>query len=161
MVKTVTAFTVAHSIPLAAAALGYINVPAAPVESIIALSILFLATELARKHHLNPDQATLTMRYPWLVVFVFGLLHGLGFASALSETGLPENYFILALLFFNLGIEVGQLLFIASVIIIGRSMHHLLARRVEAQWEMIMVYIVGGMSSYWLIDRVTTGYLNM
>ena len=160
LVKTVTAFTVAHSITLAAASLGYVNVPAAPVESIIALSILFLATELARKHHLNPDQATLSMKYPWLVVFVFGLLHGLGFAGALSEVGLPENYFVMALLFFNVGIEIGQLLFIASVIIVGRSIHSLLAKRVEAQWEMVMVYAVGGISSYWFIDRVTAGYLN-
>ena len=155
-----TAFTIAHRITLAAAGLGYVNVPAAPVESIIALSILFLATELARKHHLKAEQATLSMKYPWLVVFVFGLLHGLGFAGALSEVGLPENYFVMALLFFNLGIEIGQLLFIASVIVVGRSIHSLLARRVEAQWQMVMVYIVGGISSYWFIDRVTAGYLN-
>jgi hydrogenase/urease accessory protein HupE len=161
LVKTVTAFTVAHSITLAAAAMGYVNVPVAPVESIIALSILFLATELARKHHLTPDRATLSMKYPWLVVFIFGLLHGLGFAGALAEVGLPENYFVLALLFFNLGIEIGQLLFIASVIIVGRSIHSLLARRVEAQWEMVMVYVVGGISCYWFIDRVTADYLNV
>lgn len=161
LVKTVTAFTVAHSITLVAAALGYIHVPAVAVESIIALSIVFLATELARKHHLNAGQATLSMKYPWLVVFVFGLLHGLGFAGALSEVGLPENYFVMALLFFNLGIEVGQLLFIASAMIVGRAIDSLLARRVEAQWEMVMVYAVGGVSSYWLIDRVTMGYLKM
>ena len=111
-----TAFTVAHSITLGAATLGFVHVPSAPVEAIIALSILFLASELARRGVAGSESdANLTRRFPWLVAFAFGLLHGFGFAGALSEVGVPQQAVPLALLFFNVGVELGQLLFIAAV----------------------------------------------
>ena len=110
---TITAFTGAHSITLAAATLGWVHVPPLPVEASIALSIVFLATEIM---HSRAGRPGLTFRRPWIVAFLFGLLHGLGFASALSEVGLPANAIPAALLFFNLGVEIGQLLFIAAVL---------------------------------------------
>ena len=110
LVLTVTAFTVAHSITLALATLGVVHVPAKPVEATIALSILLLATETAR---MRQGQASLTARRPWAVAFTFGLLHGFGFANALAETGLPQGDIPLALLSFNVGVELGQLGFIA------------------------------------------------
>ena len=115
--KTITAFTVAHSLTLALAALGVLNVPGAPVEAVIALSILFLACEIVRT---RGGEIGLTARYPWVVAFTFGLLHGLGFAGALAEVGLPETAIPLALLFFNVGVEVGQLLFVvAALVVVG------------------------------------------
>ena len=113
LIVTVTAFTVAHSITLAAATLGFVHVPQAPVEAVIALSVMFVAAEILRAAH---GRASLTARAPWLVAFVFGLLHGLGFAGALREVGLPQTDIPLALLFFNVGVEVGQLAFIAVVV---------------------------------------------
>ncbi len=113
LVATVTAFTVAHSLTLAAATLGFVHVPQAPIEATIALSIVFVACEIVHSRQGRPG---LTERWPWLVAFAFGLLHGFGFASALSEVGLPQNAIPVALLFFNLGVEVGQLLFIAVVL---------------------------------------------
>ena len=109
---TVTAFTIAHSITLAAATLGFVNVPARPVEATIALSIVLVAVEIVNARRGRPS---LTARWPWLVAFAFGLLHGFGFAGALSEVGLPQHAIPLALLFFNLGVEVGQLAFVALV----------------------------------------------
>ncbi len=124
LIATVTAFTLAHSVTLAAATLGFVHVPSAPVEATIALSILFLASELARQPAASAPpagvgvdaRADLTRRFPWLVAFSFGLLHGFGFAGALSEVGVPQKAVPLALLFFNVGVEIGQLLFIASVL---------------------------------------------
>ncbi len=113
LIVTVTAFTVAHSITLAAATLGFVHVPQAPVEAVIALSVMFVAAEILRAAQ---GRASLTARAPWLVAFVFGLLHGLGFAGALREVGLPQTDIPLALLFFNVGVEVGQLAFIAAVV---------------------------------------------
>ena len=113
LVGAVTAFTVAHSLSLAAAALGWIVVPAPPVEAVVALSIMFLAAELVRPKGAAPG---LTARFPWVVAFAFGLLHGLGFARALLDIGLPEGEVPLALFAFNLGVEAGQLLFIALVL---------------------------------------------
>lgn len=110
---TVTSFTLAHSITLAAATLGVMWVPGPPVEATIALSILFLASELVK---VNRGLPSLTAQYPWIVAFVFGLLHGFGFAGALSDVGLPQNEVPLALLMFNVGVELGQLLFIAAVL---------------------------------------------
>jgi hydrogenase/urease accessory protein HupE len=116
LVATVTAFTIAHSITLGAAALGWVHVPEDPVEAVIALSILFLALELAR-HGVRPEASrSLAARFPWFVAFAFGLLHGFGFAGALFEVGLPEHEIPLALLFFNIGVEIGQLMFIAAVL---------------------------------------------
>ena len=117
LVATVTAFTLAHSVTLGAATLGFVHVPPAPVEAVIALSILFLASELARRSlaATSVDAANLTARFPWVVAFAFGLLHGFGFAGALSEVGMPAAAVPLALLFFNVGVEIGQLAFIAAV----------------------------------------------
>ena len=110
LLKTITAFTIAHSITLASAVLGFVQVPSAPVEAVIALSILFLASELAHGRH---GKERLTERYPWVVAFTFGLLHGFGFAGALSAVGLPQNEIPLALFQFNVGVEIGQLMFVA------------------------------------------------
>lgn len=112
LIATVTAFTLAHSLTLAGATLGFVHVPGAPVEATIALSIVFVAAEII---HSRQGRADLTERSPWVVAFAFGLLHGFGFASALNEVGLPQSAIPIALLFFNVGVEIGQLLFIASV----------------------------------------------
>lgn len=156
LVKTITAFTVAHSITLSAAALGFVHIPVPPVEAMIALSIVFLAVEIVRR---DPDHPGLAERKPWLVAFSFGLLHGLGFASALSETGLPQNDIPAALLTFNIGVEAGQLMFVAAILVlrvslraIDRQLH--LPKSVGANMMVALVYGIGGISSYWLIDRV-------
>jgi hydrogenase/urease accessory protein HupE len=151
LVKTVTAFTAAHSITLAMATLGLVRVPQAPVEAVIALSILFLASELARQHRGEPG---LTASRPWLVAFAFGLLHGFGFAGALAEVGLPQTDIPLALLMFNLGVEAGQLLFVAAVLSLwwlGRS------AVASAPWwlRQVPAYAIGSLAAFWLIARVS------
>ena len=113
MLLTVTAFTVAHSITLALATLGFVHVPQQPVEAVIALSIAFVAVEIV---HSRRGRSGITAQAPWIVAFAFGLLHGFGFAGALSEVGLPQGHIPLALLFFNVGVELGQLLFIGMVL---------------------------------------------
>ena len=149
LIATVTAFTVAHSITLAAAVLGFVHVPQRPVEAVIALSILFLAVEIV---HARQGRAGLALRKPWVVAFVFGLLHGLGFAGALTETGLPSHAVPLALLFFNLGVELGQLLFVGTLIAL-HSLWLRLAGRPPAWVHGVMVYAIGGLAAYWTIDR--------
>ncbi|MCI0516307.1 MAG: HupE/UreJ family protein [Woeseiaceae bacterium] len=148
LVATVTSFTVAHSITLAAATLGLVHVPQAPVEAVIALSILFVAMEIVHWRQGNPG---LTRQYPWIVAFVFGLLHGFGFAGALSDIGLPEHAIPLALLFFNVGVELGQLLFIAAVLLTWW-----IFRKIPwPSWAWrVPVYGIGSMAAYWTIDRV-------
>ena len=116
LVKTITAFTIAHSITLGLATLGFVNVPGGPVEACIALSIVFLGVEIL---HARQGRHGLAYRFPWLVAFAFGLLHGLGFAGALSEIGLPKSEIPLALLFFNVGVEVGQLLFVLACLLVA------------------------------------------
>lgn len=152
LVGTITAFTVAHSITLAAATLGYVNVPQAPVEAVIALSILFLATELI---HMQQGRSGLAQRYPWIVAFIFGLLHGFGFAGALSEIGLPQSDIPLALLFFNVGVEVGQLIFVAAVLTLGYLLHKLKTPKLLSYAETAAIYSIGGLSSFWLLERVS------
>jgi len=150
MLKTVTAFTVAHSLTLAVAALGFVRVPVAPVEAVIALSILFLAAELA---HSRQGRAGLTERSPWLVAFAFGLLHGFGFAGALVEIGLPESSIPLALFLFNVGVEIGQLLFVGAVVALLA-----LVSRYELRWPTwswrVPTYAIGGLSAFWLFERI-------
>lgn len=148
VVKAATAFTVAHSITLVATTLGYSGLPQKPVEALIALSIVFLAVELART-----DQDTWTRRWPWLVAFGFGLLHGFGFAGALREIGLPEGEVPAALLAFNLGVEAGQLLVIASVLSLLWAIRRY-AARLEQPVLRISAYGIGITAAYWLIDRV-------
>jgi hydrogenase/urease accessory protein HupE len=149
LVATVTAFTVAHSLTLAAATLGWVQVPQAPVEAVIALSILFVAVEIV---HWKQGKPGITRRKPWLVAFTFGLLHGFGFAGALNEIGLPEHAIPLALLFFNLGVEAGQLLFIAAVLL-GWA---LLRNFKWPQWAWrVPVYGIGAMAGFWTIERIS------
>jgi hypothetical protein len=154
LVATVTAFTVAHSITLGAATLGFVHVPSAPVEAIIALSILFLASELARGRVAGGADATesLTMRFPWVVAFAFGLLHGFGFAGALSEVGVPDQAVPLALLFFNVGVELGQLLFIAAVFGFAWLVR-LSAVRVPQVWQRAVAYGIGSVAAFWVVER--------
>jgi hypothetical protein len=154
LVATVTAFTLAHSITLGAATLGFVHVPSAPVEAVIALSILFLASELARRAATTGERgaADLTARFPWLVAFAFGLLHGFGFAGALSEVGMPESAVPLALLFFNVGVELGQLVFIAAVFGFG-ALVRLVPVRVPAFWRPLVAYGVGSVAAFWVVER--------
>ena len=150
LVKTVTAFTVAHSITLALATLGFVHVPSAPVEAVIALSIVFVAAEIVRARR---GAAGLTTRSPWIVAFAFGLLHGFGFAGALSEIGLPQGQIPLALLLFNVGVEAGQLLFVAAVLA-----YVALARRARLElprWaQLAPPYAIGSLATFWVIERV-------
>ena len=159
LVGTITAFTVAHSITLAVATLGFVHVPSKPVEATIALSIVFVACEIV---HRRSGQTCLTEAWPWVIVFTFGLLHGFGFASALREVGLPQNAIPLALLFFNFGVEVGQLLFISFVMtIIAAAVYA--ARKFTLSnvtphsafsWcESISAYGIGAIAAFWLIER--------
>lgn len=157
LIGAVTAFTVAHSLTLAAAVLGWIVVPAAPVEAVVALSIMFLASELLRP---AGEDLRLSERHPWIVAFAFGLLHGLGFASALLNLGLPKAEIPLALLTFNVGVEIGQLIFIALVIIQGVVLGHLfptvlrsLITRGMSGLRMLS-YLIGSAASVWFIARV-------
>jgi hypothetical protein len=154
LVATVTAFTVAHSITLAAATFGFVHGPSAPVEAVIALSILFLASELARQRAGADAHATsnLTQRFPWVMAFSFGLLHGFGFAGALSEVGMPQQAVPLALLFFNVGVELGQLLFIGAVFGFAWLVR-LSAVRVPGIWPRVVAYGIGSISAFLVVER--------
>jgi len=168
LIGTVTAFTVAHSLTLAAATLGWVQVAQAPVEAAIALSIVFIAAEVLHARRGHPGLAA---RMPWVVAFVFGLLHGLGFAGALREVGLPEHAIPLALAFFNIGVEAGQLLFIAAffalVWVLSKSLSALpdtgCQRITAATWDaagklsLPAAYVIGTVACFWLIER-TYGY---
>jgi hydrogenase/urease accessory protein HupE len=157
LLAAVTSFTVAHSLSLAAASLGWIVVPAPPVEAIVALSIMFLAAELLRAPE---GEERLSERYPWAVAFAFGLLHGLGFARALLEVGLPEGDVPLALLSFNLGVEAGQLLFIAAVLALGAAfvrLYPMLVKEVTAPrsfGQRAISYGVGTLAAFWVVERI-------
>jgi hydrogenase/urease accessory protein HupE len=152
LVAAITAFTVAHSITLAATVLGWITLPSAAVETTIALSIVLACTECLR------PADSLARRAPWLVTFAFGLLHGMGFASALLETGLPAEHVPSALLFFNVGVELGQLAAIAVFIAAGQ-----LLTRVKAlpPWSArAFVYAMGTTAAYWSLDRAVTMFVH-
>ncbi len=149
LVKTVTAFTISHSLTLTAATLGWVHVPPPPVEACIALSIMFVAAEILR---VRQGEATFTSRNPWLVAFVFGLMHGLGFAGGLSEAGLPESHIPVALLFFSMGVETGHFLFIGAVL----AAWWLLRRSPIAppRWaDIVPSYAIGGIAAFWFLDR--------
>lgn len=152
LIVTITAFTVAHSITLGAATLGFVNVPQKPVEAVIALSILFLAVEIIHGKQGRPGYAA---RWPWLVAFIFGLLHGFGFAGALSEVGLPERAIPLALIFFNIGVELGQLFFVTGIVAITLLMHELKQQVFLNRAETVVIYVIGGLSSFWLVERIS------
>ena len=147
---TITAFTIAHSITLAAATLGIVHVPGPPVEAIIALSIVFVAAEIIRD---KQGQSGLAAKWPWLVAFTFGLLHGLGFASALSEIGLPQRAIPLSLLFFNVGVELGQLFFIAAAAIVTAVARRFSLKAPQAA-TFIPPYAIGSVAMFWVIQRV-------
>ena len=150
LVKTVTAFTVAHSFTLGASVLGYIPLDRSAIEATIALSIVLLAREIVAA---DRGVIHLTHRKPWLVAFVFGLLHGLGFAGALGEIGLPDTAIPLALLFFNLGVEAGQLLFVLLLL----AAHSLLKDVIRARlpkMEPILGYALGALATLWFFDRL-------
>ena len=149
LLKTITAFTVAHSITLAIATLGWLEAPSATVETIIALSILMLALEIL---HRDRQGDSLLAQSPWLVAFAFGLLHGFGFAGALSEVGLPADAIPLALLLFNVGVEIGQLIFVGAVLLVARLAAPSWPARVPA--AALAAYAIGVPAAYWSIDRV-------
>ena len=159
LVKTITAFTVAHSVTLTLATLGFVHVPPPPVEAVIALSIVFVAIEIVRSHR-TAAAATLSLaqRQPWLVAFSFGLLHGLGFAGGLSEAGLPHGHIPLALLLFSVGVELGHFAFIAGVIAlmwaVGRLSPTALNPRQVALVRLVPAYAIGGTAMFWLIERL-------
>ena len=152
LLKTVTAFTLAHSLTLALATLDLVHIPQVPTEGVISLSIMLLAVEVVRK---NQGDLTLSERFPWLIAFTFGLVHGLGFAGALYEIGVPQHAVPLALLMFNVGVETGQILFVltVSVLLAGLS-------RLHGHTALTLVratpYAIGGVAAFWTIDRVSS-----
>ncbi len=149
LVKTITSFTVAHSITLVAATFGWVEVPVRPVEAAIALSIFFLGPEIVRSWR---GETSFTIRHPWVVAFVFGLLHGLGFSSVLTTAGLPRAALPAALLGFNVGVEIGQLAFVLLVLGIERALRMLRIR--WPRWaEALPGYAVGTLGAFWTIQR--------
>lgn len=148
LVATVTSFTVAHSLTLAAAALGWVAVPQAPVEAVIALSIMFVCAEIV---HWRQGRPGIARSRPWIVAFTFGLLHGFGFAGALADVGLPEHAIPIALLFFNVGVELGQLAFIAVALVGWRLLRDL----TWPAWAWrVPVYGIGALAGFWTIERI-------
>jgi hydrogenase/urease accessory protein HupE len=149
LLKTITAFTIAHSITLAATAFGWLHIRSSVVEALVALSIVVLAVELVRRQR---GETGVTSRYPWMIAFLFGLLHGCAFAGALAEVGLPQEHIPLALFLFNVGVEIGQLLFIAAASVVlwllGRWIHSSPGRG-----RFAIPYAIGVFSSYWFIER--------
>jgi hydrogenase/urease accessory protein HupE len=149
LLATVSAFTLGHSITLTLAALGFVDVPPRPIEVAIAASVLALAVELARPR----EAVTLIRRRPWLMAAAFGLLHGLGFAAALREAGLPAGEIPLALLSFNVGIELGQIGFVLGVLALRRSVGTLV-EKLPGWIERVPVYAMGSLAGYWWLDRL-------
>ena len=149
IIKTITAFTLAHSITLSLAALGYVNFPTPPVEAVIALSIVFLAIEIIKNQN---GQVTLTSKKPWLVAFTFGLLHGFGFAGALSNIGLPQQDIPFALAFFNVGVEIGQIAFVLVVLASIKLLSY------KKNWPVFIkklpAYAIGSLATFWMIERI-------
>jgi hydrogenase/urease accessory protein HupE len=148
LVASISAFTVGHSVTLAGATLGLLRVPLRPVEAAIAMSVLLLVTEVARKS----EHPTLAQRFPWLVAGGFGLLHGFGFAGALAEAGLPDQEVPFALLFFNLGVELGQLLFVLAIVMARASLFGRV-RRLPVIATKALPYAMGVAAAFWTIER--------
>ncbi|MEQ1587430.1 MAG: HupE/UreJ family protein [Cyclobacteriaceae bacterium] len=157
LVKTVTAFTVSHTLSLSLATLGYVHIPSKPVEAIIALSIVFVAAEILRQRqgHLG-----ITARSPWIVALIFGLMHGLGFAGGLSEAGLPEGHIPTALLFFSIGVETGHFLFIGLVLMLMATIGWVTKKLIPLSEQrlslaqLIPPYIIGSLAMFWVIERI-------
>jgi HupE / UreJ protein len=154
LLKTVTAFTVAHSITLGMSTLGYMSLPPPPVEALIALSILLVTVEAI---HLRRGQSSLATRWPWIIAFAFGLLHGFGFAGALMEIGLPQGDIPLALLFFNVGVELGQLMLIALLLVLVALMRRLVELPQAA--SIGATYGIGTLATFWVIERLEIMFL--
>lgn len=150
VVAAATAFTLAHSITLAGTTLGLFGLPQAPVEATIALSIVFLAVEIIKA---RPGETRLSERLPWLVAFLFGLLHGFGFAGALREIGLPESDLPVALLMFNLGVEAGQMVIIAATVAVLATLARF-AQRAHRPAVLASTYLIGAIASFWFIERI-------
>jgi hydrogenase/urease accessory protein HupE len=150
LLKTITSFTVAHSITLAIATLGYVHAPVPPLNAVIALSLLFLGPEIVRARR---GDTSLTLRHPWVVAFAFGLLHGFGFASGLTTMGLPRAEIPVALLLFNLGVEAGQILFVLLIVLLARAF-----RTLDIHWPRwvgaLPAYTVGTLGAYWTMQRL-------
>ena len=158
LVKAITAFTLAHSITLALSALGLITVPSAVIEALVALSIVFVAAELAAS---RLGRTGLTQRWPWLIAFTFGLLHGCAFAGALAEVGLPKDAIPLSLLLFNIGVEIGQLLFVGVAILVILMLRRLKPHLPEIWARMsgpAPSYTIGSFAAYWFIERVAIAF---
>lgn len=151
LVRTITAFTIAHSLTLGLCTLGAVTAPPATIEALVALSILALAVEIVQRE-CTPDAPTLLVRAPWLVAFAFGLLHGFGFAGALTQLGLPQDAIPLTLLLFNLGVEAGQLLFLAAVLGVTRALAPRLPATAHA--PLATAYLIGVPAVYWSTDRI-------
>jgi hydrogenase/urease accessory protein HupE len=150
LLKTITAFTIAHSVTLALATLGFVQVPSAPVEAIIALSIVFVALEIIRRREGREGVASSA---PWVVAFTFGLLHGFGFAGALSGVGLPQNHIPAALFFFNVGVELGQIAFVAVVLGLIALLRQVPWR--APRWaELAPPYAIGSIAMFWVVQRI-------
>ncbi len=149
--KTITAFTIAHSITLAIATLGYVSAPIKPIEATIALSILFLGPEIIR---VRQGKTSFTIRNPWIVAFAFGLLHGFGFASGLNTIGLPTTEIPVALLLFNVGVEIGQLCFVLTILLLERFTRSVFDIRWPNWAQAVPAYTVGGLGAFWTIQRV-------
>jgi len=150
LLKTITAFTLAHSITLAVSALGFVHPSAPVIEALVALSIVFVALELVRSWEGHDG---LTVKWPWLIAFTFGLLHGFAFASSLADIGLPPHNIPLALLLFNCGVEIGQLLFVGAVLLIIAVLRRLPEPR-RLQLRLAVPYAIGGLSTYWMLQRL-------
>ena len=149
LLKTISSFTLAHSLTLAIATLGYARAPLQPLNATIALSILFLGPEIVRRRR---HETSFTIRHPWVVAFAFGLLHGFGFASGLTSLGLPQAEIPLALLLFNIGVEIGQVCFVVLIVLLERAF-----RLLEIRWPRFVTalpgYAVGSLGAYWTIQR--------
>jgi hydrogenase/urease accessory protein HupE len=152
LLLTITSFTIAHSITLALATLGMVHVPGPPVEAAIALSILLVAVEIVRQER---GQSGMTARWPWVVAFSFGLLHGFGFAGALTEVGLPQSDIPLALFTFNVGVEIGQLAFIGAVLGVIALVKRIKITRVLDRYALpAATYAIGALAAFWFIERL-------
>ncbi|MEL7199522.1 MAG: HupE/UreJ family protein [Pseudomonadota bacterium] len=152
VVKAATAFTIAHSITLVATVLGYSGLPGRPVEALIALSIVFLAVEVALVMR-DPKRQTLTRRYPWAVAFAFGLFHGFGFAGALADIGLPQTQLATALFAFNIGVEAGQLLVVGATLVVLAALRKA-PHTAQHNTIKFATYVIGTTGSFWLIERL-------
>jgi hypothetical protein len=158
VLQAITAFTVAHSLTLGASALGLAHAPSAVIEALVALSIVFVASELV--HKLRGGDA-LTARYPWLIAFTFGLLHGFAFAGALADVGLPKDAIPLSLLLFNLGVEAGQLIFVGAAILAILALRPVRARLPAAADQLALrlpPYAIGAFAAFWVIERTVAAF---